>query len=204
MRRPEVIARQSARPTGLFGRLIGFIMSHETVAVNEAAVAMLELTSSDRVLEVGFGHGRTIERMATAPVELVSGVDTSDEMLRMATRRCQAWIDAGRVNLVLGNSERLVFPSESFTKVLAVHTLYFWSEPLTHLLEFHRVLQPGGRLVLAFRTADDPASKDFPGTVYRFYPADQVAALLRSAGFVDVALTAGPDGALIARAVKPG
>ena len=204
MRRPEVIARQSARPTGLLGRLIGFIMSHETVAVNEAAVAILELTSSDRVLEVGFGHGRTIERMAAAPVEFVAGVDTSDEMLRMATGRCRASIDAGRVDLVKGDSERLVFPSESFTKVLAVHTLYFWSAPLTHLLEIHRVLQPGGRLVLAFRTADDPASKDFPATVYRFYPADQVAALLRSAGFVEVALTAGPDGTLIARAVKPG
>jgi ubiquinone/menaquinone biosynthesis C-methylase UbiE len=204
VRRPEVIARQSARPTGLLGRLIGFIMSHETVAVNEAAVAMLELTSGDRVLEVGFGHGRTIERMATAPVESVDGVDTSDEMLRMATRRCQASIAAGRVNLMQGDSERLAFPSESFTKALAVHTLYFWSAPLTHLLEIHRVLQPGGHLVLAFRTAEDAGSKDFPATVYRFYPADQVVAFLRSGGFVEVALTAGPDGTVIARAVKPG
>jgi ubiquinone/menaquinone biosynthesis C-methylase UbiE len=203
VRRPELIARQAARPTGVLGRLIGFVMSHETVAVNEAAVAMLELTSSDRVLEVGFGHGRTIERIATAPVELVAGVDPSDEMVRMATRRCQALLDAGRVNLVQGDSEHLAFPAESFTKVLAVHTLYFWSAPLIHLLEIHRVLRPGGRLVIAFRTASDPASKGFPSTVYRFYSADEVMGLLTDAGFVEVTLTAGPDGIPIARGVKP-
>jgi ubiquinone/menaquinone biosynthesis C-methylase UbiE len=203
MRRPEVIARQSARPTGLFGRLIGFIMSYETVAVNDAVVSMLELASGDRILEIGFGHGRTIERIAAAPVELVVGVDTSDEMLRMATGRCQALIDAGRVRLVRGDSERLVFPSESFTKVLAVHTLYFWSAPAGHLMEIHRVLRPGGCLVLAFRTADDPAAKDFPSTVYRFYPTDEVTAFLSNAGFVGVTIAAGPDGTQLARAVKP-
>jgi ubiquinone/menaquinone biosynthesis C-methylase UbiE len=203
VRRPEVIARQSARPTGLLGRLIGFVMSHETVAANKAAVDMLELTSSDRVLEIGFGHGRTIERMAAAPVAFIAGVDTSDEMLRMATGRCQGLIEAGRVSLAHGDSERLPFPSDSFTKVLTVHTLYFWSVPQTHLREIHRVLRPGGRFVLAFRTPDDPASRNFPATVYRFYPADQVAHLLRGAGFVEVALTAAPDGTAIARAIKP-
>jgi ubiquinone/menaquinone biosynthesis C-methylase UbiE len=179
-------------------------MSHETVAVNEAAVSMLELDRTDHVLEVGFGHGRTIERIARTPVKLVAGVDTSDEMLRMATGRCQAAINAGRVKLVQGDSERLAFPSESFTKALAVHTLYFWSEPLVHLMEIHRVLRPGGRLILAFRTADDPGSRNFPSTVYRFHSADHVATLLREAGFVDVALTVGDDGTVMAHAVKPG
>jgi ubiquinone/menaquinone biosynthesis C-methylase UbiE len=178
-------------------------MSHETQAVNEAAVAMLELTSGDRILEIGFGHGRTIERMATVSVELVAGVDTSEAMLKVATGRCRALIDVGRVKLVHGDSERLSFPSESFTKVLAVHTLYFWSVPLTHLLEIHRVLKPGGRVVLAFTTEDAPAAKDFPGTVYRFYPTDQVAAFLQRAGFVEVAFITGPGGTVVARALKP-
>ena len=61
MRRPEFIARQSSCPTGFLGRLIGHIMERETAAVNDAALTLLDLEAHDRVLEVGFGHGRTID-----------------------------------------------------------------------------------------------------------------------------------------------
>lgn len=34
--------------------------------------------------------------------------------------------------------------------MLAVHTIYFWDELPAGLREIHRVLVPGGRVVLAF------------------------------------------------------
>jgi hypothetical protein len=61
MKRPVFIARQSARPAGLLGRLIANIMAHETADLNERAVRLLEPSPSDWVLEIGFGHGRTID-----------------------------------------------------------------------------------------------------------------------------------------------
>jgi hypothetical protein len=52
LRRPETIARQSACPSGLLGRLIGSIMARETARANTFALELLDLQPTDRVLEV--------------------------------------------------------------------------------------------------------------------------------------------------------
>jgi SAM-dependent methyltransferase len=72
----------------------------------------------------------------------------------------------------------------SFDKVLCVHTIYFWKEPIKDFGEMFRVLRPGGRLVLGFRAMSDKGStSDFPETVYAFYSIQEVSTLLESAGF---------------------
>jgi SAM-dependent methyltransferase len=55
--------------------------------------------------------------------------------------------------------------------------------------EFHRVLAPGGHLLLGFFAGDDPQPREFDHKValaYRWSP-DSLADLLRRAGFADVA-----------------
>jgi ubiquinone/menaquinone biosynthesis C-methylase UbiE len=188
MRRPEFIARQSRRPSGVLGWIIGHIMSFETAATNDEALALLELKTGDRVLDVGCGHGRTVERAAGIVGDdgLVVGIDASEEMLRMATRRCQRLIDAGRVRLALADSASIPYPDESFDKVVTVHTLYFWDDPGRHLRELYRVLRVGGRLVVGFHAKGTAMGTSFPESVYSFYSAEEVDALLREAGFLDV------------------
>ena len=187
MRRPTFIAEQSGNPTGLLGRIIAWVMAYETSAHNDAALQALRLEKTDRVLELGFGHGRTIESIAHAvPDGFVAGVDHSPEMLRAASERCAALVAANRVKLSCCDSRALPLPDGRFDKVLAVHTLYFWPDALEQLREAARVLHPGGLLVLGFRPKDDPACGDFPATVYTFYGRDQVTNLLQEAGFADV------------------
>ena len=189
MRRPEFIARQSRHPTGILGWVIGHIMSFETAATNDQALALLELKKGDRLLDVGCGHGRTVERAAEMVGEdgLVVGIDASEEMLRMATRRCQRLIDAGRVRLTRADSASIPYPDESFDKVVTVHTLYFWDDPRRHLRELHRVLREGGSLVVGFNPRGTEATANFPASVYSFYDVDEVCDLLRDAGFPNVA-----------------
>lgn len=81
----------------------------------------------------------------------VAGVDFSETMLHMATRRCAPLVATGRAQLELADSSHLPFPDEHFEKAYSVHTLYFWKDPAEHLREIHRVLRPGGRLALGFR-----------------------------------------------------
>lgn len=184
MQRPELIARQSRRPTGWLGRLIAYVMTFETAAANEAALDLLRLADGDRVLEIGFGHGRTIERAAQrVPHGCVAGIDHAESMLRLAQRRCAALIAAGRVELHCGDSAHLPFPAAAFDKVLAVHTLYFWQPPLPHLCEIRRVLAGGGRLVLGYRAAGTGGDRAFPASVYTFYSPADVHDLLIAAGF---------------------
>src|SRR5262245_4144883 len=100
MRRPKFIARQSSRPTGWLGRAIGRVMAVETAAANGAALDYLDLRPTDRVLEVGFGHGHTIERAAQrVPEGTVAGIDHSEEMVRAACHHCAGLIASGRVRL---------------------------------------------------------------------------------------------------------
>jgi tRNA G46 methylase TrmB len=64
LRHPEFKARQAGHPTGILGRLLARIMAMETVNVNRRVLDLLELEGGSRVLEVGFGHGRTLARVA--------------------------------------------------------------------------------------------------------------------------------------------
>jgi len=183
VRRPEFIARQAACPSGLLGRCLGRIMAAETADANRAAVASLDLRPTDHVLEVGFGHGATVTLLAGAtPGGGVAGVDISEEMLLLATRRKREDITRGRVDLKLASAEELPYPDGRFDKALSVHTLYFWSEPARALREIQRVLKSTGRFVLAWRH-DREAMRSFPESVYRFHDADSVQRLLRSVGF---------------------
>lgn len=184
MRRPEFIARQARRPTGWLGRAIGRVMAIETAVANDAVLDLLHLRPTDRVLEIGFGHGRTVARAAQrVPQGAVAGIDHAEVLLHSARRRCAALIASGRVQLECADSAHLPFPGAAFDKALAVHTLYFWQPPAPHLREIRRVLVAGGCLVLAYRPAGTRGTTDFPSDVYTFYQPEHVRDLLVAAGF---------------------
>jgi Methylase involved in ubiquinone/menaquinone biosynthesis len=163
-------------------------MAMETAEANEQLLGLLDVRPSDHVLEVGFGHGRTVERVAVlAPEGFIAGVDLSAEMVRMATRRLQDLVRKQRVELQLGDSAQLPYADARFDKVYSLHTLYFWSDPARHLGEVRRVLKPGGRFVLGFTPGEDEkARQSFPATIYHFYSIDEVRGLIENAGFHDL------------------
>ncbi|MBI3798376.1 MAG: class I SAM-dependent methyltransferase [Deltaproteobacteria bacterium] len=188
MRRPEFIARQASCPTGLLGRVLAWIMAAETAAVNEQALVLLACRPDDHVLEVGFGHGRTLARAATVvPTGFVAGVDVSEQMVRMARDRNRQFIKEGRVEVQLADSARIPYPDGCFDRVYAMHILYFWHDPRVHLQEIYRVMKAGARFVLGFSPKEDErAGANFPAAIYRFYTSDEVYRLLAASGFTDI------------------
>jgi ubiquinone/menaquinone biosynthesis C-methylase UbiE len=207
MRRPAFIARQAGRPTGLLGRVLVALMARETRALNEEVLGELALTAGERVLEVGFGHGRTLLRAATlAPGAELAGIDVSPEACKVAARAAADLVAQGRLELRTGSSAELPWPDASFDKAYSVHTIYFWDDPARHLRELCRVLRSHGLLLVGFRERSEQATADFPPPTYRFLSREEVAALLGDAGFdaVEVApATAGRGELLIARATSP-
>jgi ubiquinone/menaquinone biosynthesis C-methylase UbiE len=87
------------------------------------------------------------------------------------------------------SSDQVPYPDESFGRVYAVHTLYFWKDPLAHLREIHRITRVGGRFVLAFGPKEDEhAVAAYPESVYHFYSIDEAQHLLSKAGFSNVSM----------------
>jgi len=185
MRKPRFIAKQGRKPSGLLGQIVARVMAKETVDENDFALELLQLQPEDAVLEIGCGHGDTLAKAAKAASHgFLCGIDFSPTMHRISTRRHRRLVAEKRIGFHLGSSDRLPFDDQSFDKVFAVHTIYFWNAPLDHLAEARRVLKPGGLFVLGFRPAEDARFRaTFPSEIYHIRPEAEIAKLARDAGF---------------------
>ncbi|RJQ67892.1 class I SAM-dependent methyltransferase [Pseudonocardiaceae bacterium YIM PH 21723] len=97
-----------------------------------------------RVLDAGCGSGlhaaELIDRGA-----VVTGIDRSAGLLEIARERLGATAVLRHADL----AEPLPFPSDGFELVLSSLVLHYLEDWEPTLREFHRVLVPGGRLVLS-------------------------------------------------------
>ena len=182
--KPLFIARQGRRPAGVLGHIVAWVMARETAKDNGTAISLLDVQSADRVLDVGTGHGASLARLAEFGEGRIVGVDYSDVMIGVATRRNRRLIKNGRVEVIACAIDRMPFDDASFDKVMSMHTLYFWDPAEAYLREIARVLAPGGTFVLGFRPAEDQAvAVKLPAPVYRMRTTQEVERLLASCGF---------------------
>jgi len=166
-------------------------MALETATPNQRTLELLRIDEGCRVLEVGFGHGRTLARAAELAAKgLVTGIDISGTMVEMAQAFNRDSIAKGLIEVRQASSDQIPYPDEFFDRIYAVHTLYFWHDPLAHLREIRRVCREGGRFVLAFGPEEDArAVAAFPESIYKFYSVDESRALLSMAGFLNVTMS---------------
>jgi arsenite methyltransferase len=157
----------------------------------------LGVQAGDRVLDVGCGPGffaaELLPQVGTHGA--VVGVDTSAPMLAAAARRCEG---LGNASFHEGSATALPVEDRGFDRVLCVQVLGHVADVPAALAEFHRVLRPGGRVLvwevdwstLSWQSAD-------PGRMQRLlhvfgshleHPAlpRTLAAALRNAGFAEV------------------
>lgn len=188
MKLAQFVASQFRRPSGWVGHLMmGGVFNRVNERINELAIERLEVQSEDHVLDLGFGGGLTLPRLATmASRGTVYGLDLSPVMVEQAQRRYRALVAQGRLKVRVGEATRLPYGDGSLTRALTVNTTYFWDNPVTVFRELHRVLADGGRTVIAFRSpAKMDAMRDWiPG--YRLYEPDDVVTFLKEAHFRDV------------------
>jgi ubiquinone/menaquinone biosynthesis C-methylase UbiE len=78
----------------------------------------------------------------------VVGFDTSLEMIRTATLNTSSLGLSDRVEFREGDVSSLPVPEGALDFVVSTLSLHHWSNPGLGLAEFHRVLKPGGQLLV--------------------------------------------------------
>lgn len=132
-------------------------------AWRRAAVRMAELSAGDAVLDVACGTGDLAmafaagdrQKSAEGGRELVRpgrvlGVDFTHDMLVLADKKRPAAEEATGVPIsyVAGDAKRLPLPDASVDVVSIAFGIRNVDQPELALAEFHRVLRPGGRVVI--------------------------------------------------------
>ncbi len=97
-----------------------------------------------RILFVGVGTGMDIPHFPAG--RTIVGIDISEKMLRKARPRARAY--SGRMVLLRADAQNLKFPDNSFDTLVTSCTMCSVPDPVRAFREYHRVLRPGGRLLM--------------------------------------------------------
>ena len=193
----RMIARQLSLPAGISGRIAGRVMNSLNQEMNMATVEHMHIESQHTSLDIGFGGGVTLELMTDlASRGRVCGIEISRTMLSHARRRFSRLINEERLDLARGAIEAVPHEDELFDSVCTVNTVYFWQDPSKAIQETHRVLKPGGRLVLSFRPARAMRELQFTRHGFTLYDSGILQDLLKRAGFIQTQVHEGNDGHL--------
>jgi len=112
-----------------------------------------------RVLEVGVGTGISLPQYA--PTLRIFGTDISEAMLKKARERVAELGLRNVEDLAVMDAEKLEFPDNSFSVVMAQYVVTAVPNPEAALDEFARVLQPGGELIILTRVSADAGVRRF-------------------------------------------
>ena len=153
------IAHQFARPSGRLGKwVIAPWLNRIGRRLNRLAFDLLAPKPGEALLEIGFGGGALLERLAVArPAKLV-GADWSHAIVARGRK--------GGAKIVEAQATALPFADDDFDGLVSVSVVHFWSDLAPPMREMARVLRRAGRLVLVFECED--SLRRWPGHRHGF------------------------------------
>ena len=113
--------------------------------VGEQAIGGMKVGMDARVLDIGCGSGWATRLLAGNAINgRVTGIDISDEMVRVARESSTAYAN---VDFEVASAEQLPFTDNEFTHAFSMESLYYYKNIPKALSEIHRVMPPGGLFV---------------------------------------------------------
>jgi ubiquinone/menaquinone biosynthesis C-methylase UbiE len=173
-------------PTGLVAALSMVRGRGSTVRL---AADLAALSAGDHLVDIGCGPGAAAREAARRGATVV-GVDPAPVMLTVARRSTRRGLD---ITWVEGAAEALPVPDHSATVVWSLASVHHWKDVAAGVAEADRVLRPGGRLVVIERRVL-PGATGHASHGWNPQQAEAFARAVRSAGFLDVEVTAHGQG----------
>jgi ubiquinone/menaquinone biosynthesis C-methylase UbiE len=152
-------------------------------ATEIAKTNCLMLSQKDQLwLDVGSGTGHLAHDLNHEGLKMM-GVDHDRNMIIAAKRRFP------KLNLLHANAQQLPFPAESFDGIIAVSVMGCFDSPEDFYMQSHRVLKPGGILILTCTNKSslllkiNARLKTQPGDSFHLYSISEVSQDLRRNNF---------------------
>ncbi|WP_272700704.1 DVU_1556 family methyltransferase [Desulfovibrio sp. Fe33] len=142
--------------------------------LTDRAVERIGAVPGWRVLDVGAGLGATVSRLRSRYGVKAWGVEPSSAQLGQAR---------AVPGLVRASGDRLPFARERFDALFCECVFSLFDDRPAGLAEFHRVLKPGGFLVLSDLCSSRPASEGGASCADRAEPLAETVRLVRARGF---------------------
>jgi SAM-dependent methyltransferase len=135
----------SPRGAGIYARVAPRLLA----PLFRAVAADVTATQPRRVLDVGTGPGALAIEVAWACSGcLVTGVDLAQEMLTGAGARAREAGVENRVTFEVADAVALPMEAGVFDVAVSTLSLHHWHDPAAVLRELHRVVRPGGRVLI--------------------------------------------------------
>lgn len=151
----------------------------------EVCLDRLELDGESRLLDVGCGVGRALQRaQERAPGASLAGVDVARAMIEEARTLLPG------ADLQVASADALPFADAAFSRLLSVEAIYYFEDPLASFHELRRVLAPGARVALALElfaeNRGSAAWQDALEIPVHLLSSEAWSEHLRAAGFSEV------------------
>jgi len=161
------------------------------------AIAALNPTHGERILDVGCGAGQTILQLAeiVGPTGHVAGVDISSGFLAIASRRSAS---LSNVEFIEADAQTHAFPPRSYNAIYSRFGVMAFADPTAAFRNLRGALTPGGRLAfVCWRSLDENELDSLPlraaglehlvdKTPFSFDKPAAIHRVLAAAGFQDV------------------
>ena len=143
------LINQVRKPARWVGRPFLWMMNASHSGLTDWGLRHVQINKNSRILDVGCGGGRTIEKLAAlASGGTVDGIDYAEGSVAESRARNARLIAAGRVGVQMAAVSRLPFEENTYDLVTAVETQYYWPDLPGDMREILRVLKPGGTLIV--------------------------------------------------------
>lgn len=152
MKIKEKLNKQFQKPTGKLGRIVGLAMAIKNKDRANWTFKKLNFKPTDTILEVGYGSGIVIKKIANKLTSgKIYGVDFSEIMFSQASKRNKKHIENKKVKLELGTIWEPSFSDSSFEIIFGSNVHFFWDNPNKELGKLKSLLKPKGRLIFVFQ-----------------------------------------------------
>ena len=178
------IGNQFKRPSGFFGRVVSKIMIKGNSPEYDKIIPELEINQNESILEIGYGHGVGIDRIASKYNCRISGIDFSELMFREASKRNKKHIENKKVELRYGDFLNSEMVTNKYDKVFCLNVIYFWDRLDEPFVKIRRGLKEGGLFCMYMAHRDDLAKVRFTKDgIFNKYSIVQVVDHLKLSGF---------------------